>query len=50
MCFFFVSRVTSGPMVKLAGRKSALNTLSAFRTFVRFALVWFCLFPLPLGV
>ena len=24
--------------------------LSAFRTFVRFALVWFCLFPLPFGV
>ena len=24
--------------------------LSAFRTFVRFALVWFCLFPLPLVV
>ena len=24
--------------------------LSAFRTFVRFVLVWFCLFPLPLGV
>ena len=24
--------------------------LSAFRTFVRFALVWFRLFPLPLGV
>ena len=24
--------------------------LSAFRTFVRFALVWFCLFFLPLGV
>ena len=24
--------------------------LSAFRTLVRFALVWFCLFPLPLGV
>ena len=24
--------------------------LSAFRTFVRFALVWVCLFPLPLGV
>ena len=21
--------------------------LSAFRTFVRFSLVWFCLFPLP---
>ena len=25
-------------------------TLSAFRTFVRSALVWFCLFPLSLGV
>ena len=24
--------------------------LSAFRMFVRFALVWFCLFLLPLGV
>ena len=24
--------------------------LNVFRTFVRFALVWFCIFPLPLGV
>ena len=24
--------------------------LDAFRTFIRFVLVWFCLFPLPLGV
>ena len=24
--------------------------LSAFRTFVRFVLVWFCRFHLPLGV
>ena len=24
--------------------------LSAFRTFVRFVLVWFCRFPPPLGV
>ena len=24
--------------------------LRVFRTFVRFALIWFCLFPLPLGV
>ena len=30
------------------GRES--DILSAFRTFVRFALVWFCLFFLPLGV
>ena len=27
-----------------------IASLGAFRTFVRFALVWFCLFPLPLGV
>ena len=26
------------------------TSLGAFRTFVRFALVLFCLFPLPLGV
>ena len=25
-------------------------SLGAFRMFVRFALVWFCLFPLPLGI
>ena len=25
-------------------------SLGAFRSFVRFALVWYCLFPLPLGV
>ena len=30
------------------GEKRA--NLSAFRTFVRFVLVWICLFPLPLGV
>ena len=26
------------------------KTEVVFHTFVRFALVWFCLFPLPLGV
>ena len=26
------------------------TNFSAFRTFVRFVLVWFCRFPLPLGV
>ena len=30
------------------GEESA--NLSPFRAFVLFALVWFCLFPLPLGV
>ena len=108
---FYVLKVISGPRVKLAGRKSALNptavystdrfkavipvlvllfvalwfilrgdlfyvlpcvilflcfsvfcsmaitslgeergSLDVFRTFVRFVLVRFCLFPLPLGV
>ena len=26
------------------------TNLGAFRAFVRFVLVWFCRFPLPLGV
>ena len=26
------------------------DNLSAFRTFVRFVLVWICRFPLPLGI
>ena len=30
-------------------RKEGAN-LSAFNAFVRFVLVWFCWFPLPLGV
>ena len=30
------------------GEERAIH--SAFRTFVRFVLVWFCWFPLPLGV
>ena len=32
---------------RLGKRELVFN---AFRTFVRFALVWICLFPLPLGV
>ena len=34
--------------ITLLGEKRA--NLSAFRTFVRFALVWFCLFALSLCV
>ena len=34
--------------ITLLGEERA--NLCAFRTFVRFALAWFCLFPLPLGV
>ena len=35
-------------LADLLGEERA--NLSAFRTFVRFVLVWICLFPLPLGV
>ena len=34
--------------ITLLGEERA--NLSAFRTFVRFALVWFVCFPFPLGV
>ena len=44
LCFFspFNIAITS------LGEERA--NLSTFRTFVRFALVWFCLLPLPLGI
>ena len=44
LCFsvFFNIAITS------LGEERA--NLSAFRTFVRFVLVWICRFPLPLGV
>ena len=48
-CYFVL--VFSSPfsiaIISLGEEKA---NLSAFRTFVLFALVWFCLFPLPLGV
>ena len=34
-------------IISLGEEKANLN---AFRTFIRFALVWFCLFPLAIGV
>ena len=43
-CFFRPFSIA----ITLLGEERA--NLSAFRTFVRFALVWFCLFPLPFGV
>ena len=40
LCFFV--------LLVLLGEERA--NLSAFRTFVRFVLVWICRYPLPLGV
>ena len=47
--FFYCPFVGDSSVVVLLCLCVCAN-LSAFRTFVRFALVWFCLFPLPLGV
>ena len=49
LCYFVI--VFFSPFsiaITLLGEERA--NLSAFLTFVRFALVWFCLSPLPLGV
>ena len=49
LCYFvlvFVSPFSTA--ITLLGKERA--DLSAFHTFVRLALVWFCLFPLPPGV
>ena len=47
----FCSRVFFSPFsISITSLGKERANLSAFRTFVGFALVWFCLFPLPLGV
>ena len=46
----FCSCVFSPFSVAITSLGEGRANLSAFRTFVRFALVWFCLFPLPVGV
>ena len=49
LCFFVLVFFSPFSIASTSlGEKRA--NLSAFCTFVRFALVWFCLFPLPLGV
>ena len=49
LCYFVI--VFFSPFsiaITSLGEEKAI--LSAFRTFVRFALVWFCLLSLPLGI
>ena len=49
MCYFVL--VFYSPFsIAITSLGEERANLSAFRTFVRFALVWFCLFPLPLSV
>ena len=47
---YFVLVFFSPFSIAITSLGEARANLSAFRTFVRFALVWFFLFPLPLGV
>ena len=52
LCYFVQSVFFSHFSIAITslGEERVNLNLSAFRTFVRFALVWFCLLPLPLGV
>ena len=36
--------------IAITSLREETANLSAFRTFIRFVLVWICRFPLPLGV
>ena len=46
----FCSCVFSSFSIAITSLGEERGNLSAFRTFVRFALIWLCLFPLPFGV
>ena len=48
MCHFVLVFCSLNIAITSLGEERA--NLSAFRTFVRFVLVWICLFPLLLGV
>ena len=49
VCYFVLVFFSPFSIVPTSFGEERAN-LSTFRTFVRFALVWFCLFPLSLGV
>ena len=53
VCLFmchFVLLLLSPFRIAITSLGEEKANLSAFRTFVRFVLVWICRFPLPLGV
>ena len=49
-CVIFVLVFFSPFSIAITSLGEERANLSAFRTFVRFVLVWICRFPLPLGV
>ena len=48
--FFYIIYCDVSFSIAITSLGEERANLSALRTFVRFALVWFCLFPLPFGV
>ena len=50
MFSYFPQEIVFGFCIAITSLEEERASLGAFRMFVRFALVWFCLFPLPLGV
>ena len=51
MCYFVLVNVVFSPFsIAITSLVEERANLGAFHAFVRFARVWFCLFPLPLGV
>ena len=48
--FYFVLVFFSPFSIAITSLGDERANLGAFRTFVRFEVVWFCLFPLPLRV
>ena len=50
MCHFVLVFFFSPFSIAITSLGEERANLSAFRTFVRFVLVWICRFPLPLGV
>ena len=49
LCYFLLVFFSPFSSAITSLREERAN-LSAFRTFVRFVLVWFCWFPVPLAV
>ena len=49
LCHFVLVFFSPFSITSTSLREERAN-ISAFRTFVRFVLVWICRFPLPLGV
>ena len=50
LCYFVLAFFFSPFSIAITSLGEKIANLSAFRTFIRFALVWFCLFPPPVRV